>query len=177
MTGLRLCGLIRTASCVVVAANAVACGGGSTVGAAPVTNTGPAQGLRFRAEASIVVGPRPSDWRYMRLVASVHNAGVAPVPVTLRMRCPVVAVIYRTADHRKRPAWRQDWQVGGCKSIPRTLTLPSDSTLTLSTSVATRNILGDSLRARIYYVSALVGIAEGPGGSVEILAGPIQLTP
>ena len=167
---------MRTASFTIIALLGVACAAGSTVGAARAPDTGPASLLRFSAEASIVVDSL-AGWRYMRLAASIQNPGAGPVSFTLHRPCSVLGVLYRTADRRGRPAWREDWDIGGCKSLEWAVTLRGDSALTLSTAVATRDILGDSLPRGVYHVIALVLLEEAPARHVEFPAGAIELQP
>jgi hypothetical protein len=120
--------------------------------------------IEWTAESRVEgIGPR-----MLHTVVTLRNTGTRTIALN-HGACNVLVRLHRTADRSGTPAWRSELrQYPGdppsgyaCSLILLSSQLPPGDTLRFAESFPMYEVMGDSLRAGRYYVSAVVALGTG----------------
>ena len=142
--------------------------------------------IEWAAESRVDgIGPR-----VLSTVVTLRNTGTRTVALNYSA-CNVVVRLHRAADRSDAPAWRSELsQYPGsppmsyaCPAILKVSHMAPGDTLRFPVSSPMYEVMGDSLRAARYYVSAVVSVAAGDGSGSRgtevtrtLAAGAVDLT-
>lgn len=108
------------------------------------------------------------------LQTSVEAVNPESRPITFEIRDPCGATIRLYTEGGSLLVWDQlVWlnnRPGGCKAVPRPITLGSRATRTLIATASLTDILGDSLASGTYQVRTVIWQGAPVPGLIEVIA-------
>ena len=123
--------------------------------------------LSYRTNAEVTPAPAES----IAVTVAITNIGPDSTRATVSLNCPVVFQLREVADAAGRPRW--DGRHPACPAAGREVTLGPGQVELLRTARSVGDVLGDSLRAGRYHVTAIFGI---DGSAITRFAGALTFT-
>ncbi len=108
----------------------------------------------------------------LRSIVTVENRTSDEVTITLPDGCAVLLRAYRTADRTGDPAWDESRAVACTMALQEIVLAPGAAKELTGSTISAAHILGDSLPAGRYYLTAVV---RPNGQLVEMEAGEADL--
>lgn len=161
-TGLLLAGVLALGACAPRADDGLQPGGGAAQ--ARVVD-----GIAYRAETRVM----ESHPVQLHTTATVTNTTQQAREIEFPDGCTVLIRAYRTAERSGAPAWDQQ-RVAVCTMAIQIVRLAPGESREFGMHAGAAEILGDSLPAGRYYLTALL---RPDGDRVEVPAGEAELAP